>query len=469
MMNLLQFTALVLSIFLSNSPLQSQTTAGGRVQELELSAIPHLKILLKLDFDERSRFSENLLKLPLSLIDQESDSLLDNIVSQNFTNSKWEKIGKDSFIFDSQKLISHWVISDWNNSGWENFMRFSFEYNSSEAVSEIILTVWENNEWQNVSLTSLTYDVGGNRVERLVQFWDNAEWVNLSRKSNSYTASDLLDVALFQDWRSESWENESQQLQTYVGDTDTLESIVQRSWIDETWLNEVLENYKFDSFRNVIEIERSLFSDLDQEWLKTERDLRTFAGVEYLLESLREKWVMPAAGAGFWKDSLRTQWVVNSIGTILWGINQLSLDNVWTNVSQTTEFTKPQKGYLLHIISEIWEMNTWVNTKKYIYFRESLVSVYDDQISPYEFQLRQNYPNPFNPQTTIGFELPRSSHIQLIVYNLRGEEIIRLADSELNAGLHSLNWDASGNASGIYLYQLKGNGIVITKKMLLLK
>ncbi|MFI5236311.1 MAG: glycosyl hydrolase family 18 protein [Ignavibacteriales bacterium] len=88
---------------------------------------------------------------------------------------------------------------------------------------------------------------------------------------------------------------------------------------------------------------------------------------------------------------------------------------------------------------------------------------------PAEFTLEQNYPNPFNPSTTIQFSLTNAAQVELKIYNLLGENVATLVNENLNAGLHSVNWDASKEASGIYLYQLRSGSKVITKKMTLTK
>ena len=99
-----------------------------------------------------------------------------------------------------------------------------------------------------------------------------------------------------------------------------------------------------------------------------------------------------------------------------------------------------------------------------------IISVEDERPSTLRsFNLKQNYPNPFNPRTTIEYFLPKSSNVLLTVYNLIGEEVARLADSEQSEGSHFITWDVSNIASGIYFYRIQTEGFVQTRKMLLLK
>ena len=85
------------------------------------------------------------------------------------------------------------------------------------------------------------------------------------------------------------------------------------------------------------------------------------------------------------------------------------------------------------------------------------------------YELKQNFPNPFNPITTIDYALPSRSEVSLIIFDLRGREVVRLVDEEKPAGLHSARWDASNASSGIYFYRLTAGDFVQTRKMVLLK
>jgi hypothetical protein len=89
---------------------------------------------------------------------------------------------------------------------------------------------------------------------------------------------------------------------------------------------------------------------------------------------------------------------------------------------------------------------------------------------PKSYELKQNYPNPFNPITTIEFALPYSGFVELKIYNILGEEVTTLVSASLLSGSYVYEWDASGMASGVYLYRLQaGDGFVQTKKMLLVR
>ncbi len=86
-------------------------------------------------------------------------------------------------------------------------------------------------------------------------------------------------------------------------------------------------------------------------------------------------------------------------------------------------------------------------------------------LSPSAFILQQNFPNPFNPQTTIRYTLPRSSFVTLSVYSVLGQQLADLVKADIDAGSHSVQFNAGNLASGVYFYRLQAGSFVETKKL----
>ncbi|HMS34657.1 MAG TPA: T9SS type A sorting domain-containing protein [Ignavibacteria bacterium] len=88
---------------------------------------------------------------------------------------------------------------------------------------------------------------------------------------------------------------------------------------------------------------------------------------------------------------------------------------------------------------------------------------------PSVFSLSQNYPNPFNPATTINFDLPVDSKVNIKLFDISGREAATVINEFKTAGYHTVNFNASGLTSGVYFYNLTGANFSVTRKMLLVK
>ena len=101
------------------------------------------------------------------------------------------------------------------------------------------------------------------------------------------------------------------------------------------------------------------------------------------------------------------------------------------------------------------------------------VNVNDENPGLTDFVLYQNYPNPFNPKTVISYQLPVNSNVTLKVFDILGNEVAVLVNEYHSSGKYEVEFFPESStqqpASGIYLYQLKTDNFVETKKMLLLK
>jgi len=113
--------------------------------------------------------------------------------------------------------------------------------------------------------------------------------------------------------------------------------------------------------------------------------------------------------------------------------------------------------------------DTDVDLQKYT--TEQVFTSIDDKVSsvPEGFKLEQNYPNPFNPTTNINYTLEKAGNVTLKVYDITGREVATLVNSRVTAGPHSVMFDATNLASGVYIYTLQSNGVRLTNRMTLIK
>ncbi|MCW9065893.1 MAG: T9SS type A sorting domain-containing protein, partial [Ignavibacteriaceae bacterium] len=149
-----------------------------------------------------------------------------------------------------------------------------------------------------------------------------------------------------------------------------------------------------------------------------------------------------------------------------------SLTQSWLSIGFVPGFGTTTEPHTYSFIDSDLESGKYLYRLKQIDFDGSFE--YSDEVEveislPLEYELAQNYPNPFNPSTAIKYTVPSAGTVQLKVYDILGNEVTTLVNEYEPAGIYNVEWNASSFQSGVYFYQLKTEGIVETKKMVLLK
>jgi photosystem II stability/assembly factor-like uncharacterized protein len=131
----------------------------------------------------------------------------------------------------------------------------------------------------------------------------------------------------------------------------------------------------------------------------------------------------------------------------------------------------PSTGSGCYSISMVDRNLGWATSTGRVYMTTNggTVDVNRHDKPPYHFSLDQNYPNPFNPMTTIGYDLPRRTQVNLTVFDLTGRKVAILVDGIEDLGRHERPFHTANLASGVYLFRLSTDGFVQTRKMVLQK
>ncbi|HSW54761.1 MAG TPA: glucoamylase family protein [Ignavibacteriaceae bacterium] len=157
--------------------------------------------------------------------------------------------------------------------------------------------------------------------------------------------------------------------------------------------------------------------------------------------------------------NLNVNWFANSYISIDQGPIIVMIENHRSNLLWNNFMANPEIPAMLDSIG---------------FIPDSTVGVNDEEIELNDFKIIGNYPNPFNPSTTIIFTLPKAEKVVINIYNILGEEIIKLADREFISGKNEVTWngiDQNGSVaeSGIYFYTIKYQDRIQTGKMVLTK
>jgi 2',3'-cyclic-nucleotide 2'-phosphodiesterase (5'-nucleotidase family) len=157
-----------------------------------------------------------------------------------------------------------------------------------------------------------------------------------------------------------------------------------------------------------------------------------------------------------------------TVNTGLLGLlTQLGVQVENINLTDILEFTAI-KDFVAQL-SNVNYMSEGRIIDKSISHGNKVISEVNSNESPAKFRLFDNYPNPFNPVTTIKYEIPVSGLVTIKVYNSIGQEVAALVNEMQQAGLRTINWNASNMPSGVYFYRLSVSGFSESKKMMLVK
>lgn len=137
-----------------------------------------------------------------------------------------------------------------------------------------------------------------------------------------------------------------------------------------------------------------------------------------------------------------------------------------------TFFTVPQglpyTFYLRLRSYNVCGTGLWSPIYRVSVFHEGAIEKISNEI-PAKFGLSQNYPNPFNPKTLINYELPITSYVKLVIYDILGREVELLVNETQTPGSYRVDWDGTNYPCGVYFYKLQAGDYSSVKKMILLK
>lgn len=134
-----------------------------------------------------------------------------------------------------------------------------------------------------------------------------------------------------------------------------------------------------------------------------------------------------------------------------------------------TQVGEPDIAIAKRKIHLVWSEQLSGNTE--IFYREGTLTENPDlkPTAPKEFSLLQNYPNPFNGSTHLRYDIPKTTPVTLIVYNLLGQQVARLVDAIQSPAHYDVPFDGGNLATGVYFYRLRTDFFTSIKKLMIIK
>jgi regulation of enolase protein 1 (concanavalin A-like superfamily) len=201
----------------------------------------------------------------------------------------------------------------------------------------------------------------------------------------------------------------------------------------------------------------------------------TFSSPQTFVSALLQEGIHTTRG-GYFSSSPRVEVRVNGVWTT---VTTASITPTY-QAGATSNFSTYVLNFLGTTGDAIRIAGAPGGTMKYIsvgelrVFRSGSTEVTPSDSKPATFNLEQNYPNPFNPSTTIQFQVPYTSNVNISVFNVLGQRVKTLVDRLMGQGTTQITWDGNderGNAvtTGVYLYRMQAGEYLSTRKMMLTK
>jgi len=234
--------------------------------------------------------------------------------------------------------------------------------------------------------------------------------------------------------------------------------IIEQGMENGHWINIQKSSFSYDVNNNLLEEFVQLWDIENEVWIIGEKHLFTYDDKNNLIQELHQDG----------QEDFLSIYSYNDSNNLIEKINKVWNGITWMN-SVRYDLIYGADNNLIELCEQNWSGDNWVNFWKYSYTYSSITTIKQDDNTPDIYQLSQNYPNPFNPTTNINYKLPKTSQVELGIYNLLGQKVATLVDKKQAAGTYTVQWEASGFSSGVYYYKIEAGEFSETKKLVLLK
>ncbi len=351
-----------------------------------------------------------------------------------YYHTDWQNFERTTYLYDTHGSYS--IITTYrmySGTDWTPNMRSTYVYNAENQLQTIDKDTYESGTWSPASRTIYTY-VNGLNTRILTQYHGTAGWSDFTQVTMTYNADGKVENQLTQMATENGWVDDLQSIYSY---TPTQIMITLQNWIVNSWQL----NY---------------------------RETTTYDGI-YPTEILHEEWQNTA-----WINAWKWIYTYGTPGQIS-VLNQYNYDpdtGDWL-ITQHILDTYDENGNRIYGLDQNWDGTNWTNWQQ-LFFTWSNITANTDPLAGNPALQVSNFPNPFNPSTTISFSIPNNSHVNLSIYNIRGQKVKQLVDEDMQLGQHKISWNGKDIkdkpvGSGMYFVRIDSGNQSRIKKMILLK
>ncbi len=456
--------SLLLTMILASSSLQSQSDSRLVMSPESKKYFDRVNQRFILNGDHSLEQVSSYLsgiKTDFNNIPENDNWLINDYTFQRWNSFSWQNDSNRVYGYNQNNLISELKIRDWAGNQWINECRYLYQYDQYLRINTQKYQVYLSNSWTDSLKAVYEYNQQGLLSTETTYRWNNPVWEYCELMTSIYSNHRLIED-IYQYWNGTYWENSDRTVYEY---SQNSVNITFDLWLFQTWINFMRITIYYNEYGFLNELMIQMYIPFIG-WQNLTRILFTYDSNFKIVEALNQDW-----------DSDISEWVNYARITTTYTTENLpqndlkelwSSNSYWTNDFLTTyhydEFRNRTES-----TGQSWNGTTWTNSERELFSYIEPTGIKANVPDAEEYKLIGNYPNPFNPATTIIFQLPELSIVTLKIYNSTGEEVTILISDELPAGTYKILWNAVGLPSGVYFYQLKTDGYVGTRKMILIK
>jgi hypothetical protein len=382
-------------------------------------------------------------------------------LEEEWNGTQWTNFDRSTYTYNANGNRLTDLEEDWSGTQWTNYYLGTFS-DSSDAKGNSILTSswqeWHSIQWVNSFQTIEAYDPDGRFLNSLYEVWDGSEWSDYDSYTYTYDANGYMVTYSYQQWQNGQLTTSSFRY-TWTYDAGGHElTLLNEHWDGGQWASSYRDTYTYDESGHWI---TELYEMWSQQWTNSALYSATYDANGHQLTWLYERW-----NNDEWTNYERDTLTYDANGNQI-----LYLHQAWTDSSWATSIGDGSNDYSESVSSiHGYDFSYRGCRVSYVYSLTEITAVPSGKDNlPNGFSLGQNYPNPFNPMTTITYQLPKSSHVTLKVYDVLGREVATLADENKTAGAYQTTFDGSRFSSGVYFYRIQAGDFTATKKFTLMK
>lgn len=404
----------------------------------------------------------------------------------SLSGSVWHYQGGIRQTYDTSGRVTTEYAERLDSTGWSRY-RDSTTY---PVAGDSAITLHEDSVacgWKLTRRTAEVFDGFGRVVGRTIDVEQNGEWTTDEQMLSEESSDPFRLILRTERWTSGGWKNDTRRILGFHvshGLTDEL----QQTWTGSEWANERSYHQSISQNGTVQALAETVWTDGSVAYCCGSRYLDGWEMVSYHSEEWEDGrlvrgdhwvWVDDPQGRPWIEEAdlvSRGEWVHDDRVVRSYDReNRLQRADhfAWQPggwVPATSSLASGRNSHLWFVDQCDNSIDfSWFVSVRFCYRQSPSAAINGPAGLPAVTELFANYPNPFNPSTQIRYDVPQIGQVRLSVFDLLGREVAVLVNDRKAPGSYSASFDATGLASGTYIYRLEAGGVTRSRRMLLVR